>query len=239
MPGIRWFPAGRPERTAAPAGSTATTRTPRPARLEHLADPGDRPAGADGADEDIDGAAGVVPDLEGGGPPVDLRVGGVLELVEHHRAGDLAHELFGAGDGVGHEDPRREHDLGAQVAQQRHALRRHRPRHGQHEPVAADGGGEGQPDARVAARGLDQRHPRPRDAAALGVLGQRHAEPVLDAAAGVAHLQLAHHPARQAPRQAGQLDQRRPPHRGRGVAKEHDPSPPTNARPGRLRPAHP
>ena len=51
------------------------------ARLDHLAHAGDGAAGADAGDQDVDLAVGVAPDLLGGGPAVDLRVGRVLELL--------------------------------------------------------------------------------------------------------------------------------------------------------------
>ena len=57
----------------------------RLAALEHLAAAGDRAAGADAADQDVDLAVGVAPDLLGGRPAVDLRVGRVLELLRHER----------------------------------------------------------------------------------------------------------------------------------------------------------
>ena len=53
------------------------------AALEHLAAAGDRAAGADAADEDVDLAVGVAPDLLGGRLAVDLGVGRVLELLGH------------------------------------------------------------------------------------------------------------------------------------------------------------
>ena len=49
--------------------------------FEGAAHPGDRAAGADTGDEDVDIAVGVRPDLFGGGLLVDRRVGGVGELV--------------------------------------------------------------------------------------------------------------------------------------------------------------
>ena len=59
----------------------------RLARLQNLADAGDRPAGADAGDDNIDLAVGVVPDFLGCRAAVDFRVGGVFELLRHHRAG--------------------------------------------------------------------------------------------------------------------------------------------------------
>src|SRR5436190_827398 len=51
--------------------------------LDDLAHAGDRAAGADAGDEEINFAIRVIPDLLGCRAPVDLRVGGVLELLRH------------------------------------------------------------------------------------------------------------------------------------------------------------
>ena len=81
MPWILCGPGGRPESTAEAAGSTATTAHVGELALEELADAGDRPAGADAGDEHVDLAVERREDLGPGGAPVDLRVGGVGELV--------------------------------------------------------------------------------------------------------------------------------------------------------------
>ena len=57
-------------------------------------------------------------DLAGGGPPVDLGVGGVLELLGHEVVRVLAHELLGRPDGAGHPlDGRGEMDLGPEAGE--------------------------------------------------------------------------------------------------------------------------
>ena len=55
------------------AGSTATILHARLAALEHFAHAGDRAAGADAGDDDVDLAVGVAPDFLGRGLAVDLR----------------------------------------------------------------------------------------------------------------------------------------------------------------------
>src|SRR5688572_2918816 len=45
--------------------------------LQYLSDAGDGASGADAPDENVDLAIGVPPKLDGGGPPVDFRVGRV------------------------------------------------------------------------------------------------------------------------------------------------------------------
>src|SRR5262249_27895663 len=79
----------------------------RPSRLEHLTYARDRAAGADAGNEEIDVAAGVVPDLLRGGAAMDLGICRVLELLRDHGAGNLARKLLGAGDGARHSLRRR------------------------------------------------------------------------------------------------------------------------------------
>ena len=64
--------------------------------LDVARDAGDRAAGADARDEDVDGAVGVVPDLRPGGRLVDRGVGGILELLRQ----DVARRV-GGGDLLG------------------------------------------------------------------------------------------------------------------------------------------
>ncbi len=80
-------PGAQPDNTANISGSTAMILTLRLARLQHLTDAGQRAAGADAGDEDVNGALRVVPDFLRGGAAVDLRIGGVLELLRHDRPG--------------------------------------------------------------------------------------------------------------------------------------------------------
>jgi hypothetical protein len=81
------------------------------ALLHRLADPGDRPSGADRRNENVDLSVRVLPEFHGGGPPVHLRIGGVRKLVKHHRPGVLLKELLGAPHRGRHEDSGRQHDL--------------------------------------------------------------------------------------------------------------------------------
>jgi hypothetical protein len=48
--------------------------------------------------QDVDGAVGGLPDLGAGGLVVDLRVVGVLELLQHERVGRRGQDLLGLGD---------------------------------------------------------------------------------------------------------------------------------------------
>src|SRR5918995_1274476 len=51
--------------------------------LQHLSDAGDGASGADAPNENVDLAIGVLPKLDGSRPPVNFRVGRVLELLRH------------------------------------------------------------------------------------------------------------------------------------------------------------
>ena len=68
----------------------------RLARLDDLGHAGDRAAGADAGDEDVDLAVGVLPDFLGGGRAVDLRVGGIFELLRHEALLVLARRISSA-----------------------------------------------------------------------------------------------------------------------------------------------
>ena len=65
------------------------------ALLQHLADAGERAAGADAGDHGVDRPGGVVPDLLGGRYAMDQRIGRVLELLRHDRAGDFVEQCRG------------------------------------------------------------------------------------------------------------------------------------------------
>ena len=73
MPWILCGPGAPPDRTGESSGSTAIIRTLGLRALQHLADAGDRSAGADAGDDDVDLAVGVVPDFLGRRAAMDLR----------------------------------------------------------------------------------------------------------------------------------------------------------------------
>ena len=166
----------------------------RIALLEHLADAGDRAARAHAGHEGRDGAVGVAPDLLGGRAPVDVGVGRVLELLGHEAVGVFGQQRRGPVDGASHAfGTGRQDDLGAVGPQQVAALDAERLGHGQDEPVAARRGRHGQGDAGVAAGGLDQGGaPRSDQTRLLGGLDHRQTDAILDAAAGIERLELAH-----------------------------------------------
>jgi hypothetical protein len=100
-------------------------------------------------------------------------------------------QLLGPSHGVAHEGAGGGDHLGAQVAQEGRALRGHALRHGDDEAVAARRRHESQGDAGVAGGGLDDGGPPLQAPGPLGLVHHRHADAVLDAAAGVVRLELA------------------------------------------------
>jgi hypothetical protein len=181
------------------------------AGLHVLADPGEGSSGADAGDEDVGGAVGVVPDFWAGGIEVDLRVGGVVELLEDEAVGGFGVELFGLGDGALHAvGAGGENDFGTEGEEQDAALDGHGVGHGEGEAVAFDGGGEGEADAGVAAGGLDEGGDAGGDfAVALGGLDHSKADAVFDAGDGVVALELEDDAGGAAGGEVVELDERR------------------------------
>ena len=162
-------------------------------RLQVAGDAGDRAARARAGDEVGDPPGRLAPDLGPGGLLVGQRVGRVGVLV-----GAEGVELVGqpVGDRVvalrvlGRHGDRAHHDLGAVGPQQRDLLRGHLVGHHEDAAVAALGGDDGEADAGVAARRLDDRAARPQQAVALGGEDHLQRRPVLRRAARVRRLHL-------------------------------------------------
>jgi hypothetical protein len=124
---------------------------------------------------------------------VDQRVGGVLELLGHHRARGGLDDLLGAGDGAAHALlGRGQLQLGAEQQQHLAALDRHALGHDQDQLVALGGGHEGQGDAGVAEVGSTITPPGFNRPLASSRLDHRHADAVLDRSDRVEELQLGH-----------------------------------------------
>ena len=119
---------------------------------------------------------------------VDLRVGGVRELVGQEARRRAPRRSRAAASTASFIPPSDSviWTRGAVEPQQALALAAHALRHRQHELVALGRADERQRDAGVAAGRLDDRRAARLDPAlALGGLDHRHADPVLDAAAGL------------------------------------------------------
>ena len=166
--------------------------------VEPAADAGDRAACADGDDDRVELAAGLLPDLGRGDVVVRLRVRHVRVLVGLEAAGDLLGEP--RRDGVVRlrrvvvDGRRRDHDLGAVRAQHRDLLLAHLVGHDEDAAVALACRRDGEADAGVAGGRLDDRPARLQLPLALGLLDHREADPVLDRAAGVEVLELGEDP---------------------------------------------
>ena len=183
------------------------------ARLDHLADARDRAAGADRRDQDVRLAVGVLPNLLGRGPPVNLRVGGVVELLRNPRVGDFLVQVLRLLDRPFHAlGGRRQDQLRPQQRQQGAPLHAHALRHRQDELVALGGRHERQRDPGVARGRLDDRGLGREDALALGGGDHRVADPVLHAAQRVEELALQRDGGHRAVGDAVEFDQRGSPH---------------------------
>mmetsp|Transcript_5939 Transcript_5939/g.14424 ORF Transcript_5939/g.14424 Transcript_5939/m.14424 type:complete len:281 (-) Transcript_5939:438-1280(-) len=126
--------------------------------LEVLPGARDGAAGADAGDKVVDLPAGALPDLGARGRIVDGGVGGVLKLLQDVRVRGRGRDLLRLHHGALHplggicED-----QVSSKSAEQDAALQRHRGRHGEHKLVSLGRSDESKGDARVAARGLNER----------------------------------------------------------------------------------
>ncbi|MNS23716.1 hypothetical protein D3C72_555410 [compost metagenome] len=158
-------------------------------------------------------AVGVVPDFGARRAVVGLGVVQVAELAGLVGVGDLGGQPVGdhlvVAGVVGRHVGGRDDDLGAVGLQEADLVLAHLVRHHEDAAVALHRGGHGQPDARVAAGGLDDGGAGLDQPALLGLLQHVERGAVLDAAAGVQALGFEQHGAGDAFRDLVQLDERR------------------------------
>ncbi|MCY1346312.1 hypothetical protein D9M69_323950 [compost metagenome] len=162
--------------------------------LEEAGQPGEGAAGADAADDGVQVVSGLCPDFRRGAALVGQRVGRVVELVGEERIGNVPRQPRGdvlvvlrvALADVGAGDVH----LGAHCLQVQDLLGGHLVRHHQHHPVALGAADQRQAEAGVAGGGLDYGAAGLQSAVALGGLDHRHADAVLDGAAGVLRFEL-------------------------------------------------
>jgi hypothetical protein len=108
--------------------------------FQDFAHAGDRPAGPDARDQDVDLPIRIVPELVGGGAAMDVGVRRVLELLRDERVRRPARNLLGFRDGAPHALLRRgQLELRTEQPQQHSPLLRHRLRHGENQLIAARG----------------------------------------------------------------------------------------------------
>ena len=138
-------------------------------------------------------------------------VGGVLELLEHDRSGNLREQRLGPGDGPLHAfGPGGEDHLCAVSRHEPLPLDAHRLGHGEDQLIAFQCADERQSDTRIAARGLDDHGSGTDCAAGFGLLDHRQGDAVLHASGGVEQFDFGDDPGHGAglPAQARQFDQR-------------------------------
>src|SRR5687767_10012113 len=186
------------------------------ALLQRQRDAAEGAAGADRADEAVDLAVGLVPDLRAGGAVVAHAVGDVVELVgPDHAVGVARLQLLGQAAGdlhvvvrvlVGHG--RHFLELGAGEAQHVLLLLRLGVRDHDQGLVAARVPDQRQTDAGVAGGALDDQAALAELAPPLGVLDDEEGRAVLDRAAGVEELRLAQDGAAGQLRSLLELDER-------------------------------
>ena len=187
------------------------------ALLERHGDAGERAAGADRADEAVDLAAGLVPDLGPGRLVMRAAVGEIVELVGPDRAVRLLRRHFLRQRlGIAHVVHRigirhRGHEPQIGAAQAQHVLLflALRLGHDDDAAVAERVADQRQPDPGVAGGALDDDAARAQQAALLRVLDDEERGAVLDRAAGIEELGLAQDRAAGLFRGAAQPDQRR------------------------------
>ena len=105
-----------------------------------------------------DAAVRIAQDFAGGRRLVDGRIGRVLKLARHKRAGMRGGDLPGFFDSAGHPlGAACQNKLGAERGEQQPAFGAHGFRHGQHKAVSARRADKRQPDAGIAGGRLDNK----------------------------------------------------------------------------------
>ena len=166
----------------------------RVAGLQGAGRAGDRAAGPDAGDEVGDPTLGLVPDLRPGRLLVGRRVLLVPVLVGLERARDVTrqagrHRVVALGR-LGRDVGRAQDDLGAVGPKELLLLGRLLVGHDEDAAIALQRGRDREAVAGVAAGGLDDRAAGLQEARPLGGLDHRQADPVLDRAARIEHLEL-------------------------------------------------
>ena len=163
----------------------------RLAPLEHFTTAGQGATGAHGRDQNINLALGVFPNLLRRSLPMDVGVGGVVELLRDPGARSIFRQLLGFGDGPFHPfSARRQDQLGPEHCQQRTALERHCLGHGENDLVALGGRHESQRYAGIAARRLNDNGVLLEYPPLLRIFNHGHADAVLHTAERIKELAL-------------------------------------------------
>ena len=161
------------------------------ALFEQACDAGEGACGADSDDGGIDAAFHLLPDFLRGGFFVEVGVGWIFKLHGSPTAGGFALEGEHAADGPGHHFFRRRlDDLRAEATHERAFFFRVAIRHEQAHTIAALHSDESQTDAGISCCGFADGAPGAEDAAAFGIEHNAEGGAVLDAAAGIHHVEL-------------------------------------------------
>ncbi len=162
--------------------------------LQVLADPRYRAAGADAADQTVDLAVGIFPDLWSGGQIMRLGVVHVVVLVGVEAAWCFAGDPLGDLDvalgmvmrqvGAGHDD------LGTVGLEHIDLFLAHLVRHGAYAAITAHRRHHGEPETGIAGGALDERRARLQQPGLLGTSDDIDGDAVLDRAGRVDALEL-------------------------------------------------
>ena len=158
---------------------------------------------------------GLSPDLRAGRPVVHLGIHRIDVLIGEDCAGCLPNDLLRLGPimirvlrgdrGGGHDD------FGTVGLEHAHLFLGHLVGHGEHAAITLDRSSHGEPDAGVAAGGLDDGAAGLEPTGCLSRLDDRDADPILHRAARVLVLRFAVNRRADAGPDPGQADERGPP----------------------------
>src|SRR5579883_2960728 len=197
-----------PSTSQEPASTFSPVETRGHAR-EEAAEPGQRAARADAADDGVEIMAHLLPDLGSGRRLMRQGIGRVGELIDierpHLAREPLRHVLVVVGMALA-DIRARDANIGAQRLQMQDFLLAHLVGNDEDQAIAFLRRDERQAEAGIARGGFDQGAARAELAVTLRRLDKREPDPVLDRARGVLVLELGEEPAR--PRiEARKLDQ--------------------------------
>ena len=199
-----------------PIGSGHDTNSVRPASaafsFRYFAAPEIVAAGADPADEGVEPAVGLLPDLRAGGQVMGFRIVHVVVLIGIEAGGGLGRDALGdlhvALGMVVRQIGAGDDDLRAVRLEHVDLLLAHLVRHRAYAAVSAHRRSHRETEAGVARRALDERRAGSEQARLLRPADHVPGHPVLDRARGVVVLELDQHCGHSGVGQPIQLDER-------------------------------
>mmetsp|Transcript_2906 Transcript_2906/g.5364 ORF Transcript_2906/g.5364 Transcript_2906/m.5364 type:complete len:409 (+) Transcript_2906:152-1378(+) len=163
------------------------------ARFEVLSASREGASRAHAAEEDVHLAVGVFPNFRTGRFAMDLRVVGIVELLEEESIGtEGVDDFFGLGDGASHAlGSGREFDIGTKGLEEDTTFHGHGFRHGEDEFVSLGGGHHGKADAGVAGGGFhEDGFARGDVTASFGLVDHAEGDAILDRVGRVGGFEL-------------------------------------------------